>query len=56
LAIDFAGVGQILAGSDYAHMIGSIPKMVQSIGSLSISKVDQEKILGRNAMGVYGIG
>lgn len=56
LAIDFAGVGQILAGSDYPHMIGSIPKMVQSIGSLSISKADQERILGRNAMGVYGIG
>lgn len=56
LAIDFAGVGQILAGSDYPHMIGSIPKMKQSIGNLAISAADRERILGRNAMGVLGIG
>lgn len=55
LAINFAGAGQILAGSDYPHMIGSIPKMKESINSLSISKSDKEKILGRNAEEVYNI-
>ena len=32
LAIRFAGVDHILAGSDYPHQIGSIPKMLSSIG------------------------
>jgi len=26
LAVSFAGAGQILAGSDYPHQIGSIPR------------------------------
>src|SRR5215468_7589298 len=31
LAIGFAGADHILAGSDYPHAIGSIPKMLDSI-------------------------
>jgi aminocarboxymuconate-semialdehyde decarboxylase len=32
LAIAFAGVDHILAGSDYPHQIGSIPRMIETIG------------------------
>jgi aminocarboxymuconate-semialdehyde decarboxylase len=49
LAIEFAGVDRILAGSDYPHQIGSIPKMLSSIRSLSITDVERAKILGGNA-------
>jgi aminocarboxymuconate-semialdehyde decarboxylase len=49
LAIDFAGVDHILAGSDYPHQIGSIPKMLDSIGTLDVSAEDRAAILGGNA-------
>lgn len=49
LAIHFAGVGHILAGSDYPHQIGSIPKMLESIRALPISDSDRAAILGGNA-------
>ncbi|MFZ0336329.1 MAG: amidohydrolase family protein [Candidatus Acidiferrales bacterium] len=49
LAIDFAGVEHILAGSDYPHQIGSIPLMLESLRSLRISDADRAKILGGNA-------
>jgi aminocarboxymuconate-semialdehyde decarboxylase len=49
LAIAFAGVEQILAGSDYPHQIGSIPKMLESIRALRISEEDKARILGGNA-------
>jgi aminocarboxymuconate-semialdehyde decarboxylase len=49
LAIEFAGVDQILAGSDYPHQIGSIPRMLESIRSLALPMVDEAKILGGNA-------
>jgi len=32
LAIDFAGLDHIVAGSDYPHQIGSIPKMIETCG------------------------
>ena len=32
LAIAFAGIDHIVAGSDYPHQIGSIPKMIKTIG------------------------
>ena len=32
LAIEFAGADHILAGSDYPHQIGSIPKMLEALG------------------------
>jgi aminocarboxymuconate-semialdehyde decarboxylase len=49
LAIRFAGVGHLLAGSDYPHLIGSLEKMVSSIQGLGISSEDKAKILGGNA-------
>jgi aminocarboxymuconate-semialdehyde decarboxylase len=49
LAIAFAGVDHILAGSDYPHQIGSIEKMLASIRALTISEPDKQKILGGNA-------
>lgn len=49
LAIAFAGVDHILAGSDYPHMIGSIPKMFTTIRGLNRSDADKTAILGGNA-------
>lgn len=49
LAIEFAGAGRILAGSDYPHMIGSIPLMKEAIGALPISEADKMAIMGGNA-------
>jgi aminocarboxymuconate-semialdehyde decarboxylase len=53
LAVDFAGAGQILAGSDYPHQIGSIPKMKESLAALKVSKKERAQILGENARTVY---
>jgi aminocarboxymuconate-semialdehyde decarboxylase len=49
LAVGFAGAGQILAGSDYPHQIGSIPKMLESLQAMRISEEDRQKIFGGNA-------
>ena len=49
LAIQFAGVDRLLAGSDYPHQIGSIPLMLESIRALRIPEGDRAKILGGNA-------
>jgi aminocarboxymuconate-semialdehyde decarboxylase len=55
LAIGFAGVDHILAGSDYPHQIGSIPKMLESIRGLDISEADRAAIFGGNAVRLLGI-
>lgn len=55
LAVDFAGAGHVLAGSDYPHQIGSLKKMVESIESLDISSEDKASILGRNAQKLLNI-
>ncbi|MHB8755930.1 MAG: amidohydrolase family protein [Candidatus Acidiferrales bacterium] len=48
LAVDFASVEHILAGSDYPHQFGSIPEMLTSLRSLPIPAADKDKILGAN--------
>jgi len=49
LAISFAGADHILAGSDYPHQIGSIPKMLESLKAIRVSEEDRARILGGNA-------
>ena len=49
LAIEFAGADHVLAGSDYPHMIGSIPLMLDAIRSLPIPESDRAAIFGGNA-------
>ena len=55
LAIAFAGVGQILAGSDYPHMIGSIGKMKAIPEEAHLSAADRTAILGGNAARLFGV-
>ena len=55
LAIDFAGVDHILAGSDYPHMIGSIPQMKESIDALPVPPEAKEAIFGGNAAKLMGL-
>jgi len=55
LAIDFAGAGQLLAGSDYPHLISSLDKMRSSIDQLQLSAADRAMILGGNAAALYRI-
>ena len=56
LAINFAGVDRLLAGSDYPHQIGSIPKMLSSIGGMSLPEADRAAIFGGNAARLLGLG
>ena len=49
LAVEFAGAGQILAGSDYPHRIGSIPRMLEVLRGLDLPEADRGRILGGNA-------
>ncbi|MDP1572415.1 MAG: amidohydrolase family protein [Vicinamibacterales bacterium] len=49
LAVSFAGADHILAGSDYPHQIGSIPKMKESLAALPVSGADRAGIMGGNA-------
>lgn len=55
LAIRFAGADHILAGSDYPHQIGSIPKMLQALRGLDIAEGDRRKIMGENAARILGL-
>jgi aminocarboxymuconate-semialdehyde decarboxylase len=55
LAIDFAGPEHILAGSDYPHQIGSIPKMFETLRSLNVSDEGRAAIGGGNAARLLGM-
>jgi aminocarboxymuconate-semialdehyde decarboxylase len=54
-AIAFAGVEHIVAGSDYPHQIGSIPKMLDAISRIDASAEEKEMILGGNAATLLGL-
>jgi aminocarboxymuconate-semialdehyde decarboxylase len=56
LAISFAGADHLLAGSDYAHQIGSPRLMLDSIRALKVSEEDRAGILGGNAARLLKIG
>jgi aminocarboxymuconate-semialdehyde decarboxylase len=56
LAIDFAGAGHVLAGSDYPHQIGSISSMRDSIAGLAIPEGERSAILGGTAAALLGLG
>ncbi len=49
LAIEFAGAGHLVAGSDYPHQIGSLDKMVESVKGLDIPDSQKSAILSENA-------
>jgi aminocarboxymuconate-semialdehyde decarboxylase len=53
-AMEFAGTDHLLAGSDYPHKIGSLEKMVSSIGALHIPHDAKARIYGENAAGLLG--
>ena len=55
LAMDFAGVDHLLAGSDYPHQIGSIPKMLETIEGMDLSAGEKAAILGGNAARLLGV-
>jgi aminocarboxymuconate-semialdehyde decarboxylase len=55
MALNFSGSSRLLAGSDYPHMIGSIPKMLELIQGLELSPVERQRVLGRNAADLLGL-
>jgi aminocarboxymuconate-semialdehyde decarboxylase len=48
LAIGFAGIDRILAGSDYPHQIGSLDMMLESIKKVGLQPEDERKVMGEN--------
>ncbi|HET6890135.1 MAG TPA: amidohydrolase family protein [Pyrinomonadaceae bacterium] len=50
MAIKFAGINRIVAGSDYPHQIGSLDQMKESIAALPISEEDKDRIRSGNAI------
>ena len=54
-AADFAGPERILAGSDYPHQIGSIPKMLSTVKALNVTEAQRAAIFGGNAASLLGL-
>jgi len=54
LALQFAGPDHIVAGSDYPHQIGSIPRMLESIAALGLDARERSAVLGGNALRLLG--
>src|SRR3954468_11350785 len=54
-AADFAGVSQLLGGSDYPHAIGSIALMKESIAAAGFSAAERAQICSENAARVYSV-
>ncbi len=54
-AVGFAGADHIIAGSDYPHQIGSMPKMIESINAMDLSEEDRAGILSGNAVRLLGL-
>lgn len=55
LAISFAGVDHLVAGSDYPHQIGSLKQMVESLEKLEISEDGKAAIRSGNAIRLLGL-
>lgn len=55
LALDFAGVNHLLAGSDYPHQIGSLKQMVASIEKMNLAEEQKNKIRWENAATLLGL-
>jgi aminocarboxymuconate-semialdehyde decarboxylase len=55
LAVGFAGVDHLLAGSDYPHQIGSLQRMIDSIDALGLTPGEKSAILGENAARLLGL-
>jgi aminocarboxymuconate-semialdehyde decarboxylase len=55
LAVGFAGARQVLAGSDYPHMIGSIPRMKECFEVSDLTGAERAAILGGNAARLLGL-
>ena len=55
LAIEFAGTGHLVAGSDYPHQIGSLSRMKNSIEEMDISDEEKAAIFGGNAALLLGL-
>ncbi|MFN8061375.1 MAG: amidohydrolase family protein, partial [Vicinamibacterales bacterium] len=55
LALAFAGPRQLLAGSDYPHLIGSIPMMRAGVERLPASDEVKAQIAGGNAARIFGL-
>jgi len=55
LAMEFAGVRQLLAGSDYPHMIGHLDRMISSIKSIGLTPDEEAMVFGGNAANLFGV-
>jgi aminocarboxymuconate-semialdehyde decarboxylase len=55
LALEFAGPDHIVAGSDYPHQIGSIPRMLESLDQAGLQGQAREAVFGGNALRLLGL-